>query len=78
MKKITILAIILLASGYAYAQNSLNPNVINGFNFSSTFIDKDYFKNNFLRGWNFGNSDTFTHKLDNALHIVLFFSKIRK
>lgn len=69
MKKIIFLVIIIMASSYAFTQNNLNPKKIDGYNFSSTFIDKDYFKNNFIRGYNWASSNSFTKNLDLALSI---------
>ena len=52
MKKLLLIAIFIIANCTVSAQTSLNPKRIDGYNFSSTFIDKDYLNNNFLRGCN--------------------------
>lgn len=58
MKKIIILLSFLTITAISiFAQNSLNNSKLDGFNFSSTFIDKNYSQNHFLRGLNWGFGD---------------------
>lgn len=66
---VLILVALTITATAMFSQNSLNPKKISGYNFSSTFIDKDYFKHNFIRGYNWAASSSTTKNLDFALGI---------
>ncbi len=66
MKINNLLVLIIVLAVTALSQNRVTPNVLSGFNFSQSSIDRNFNSNTFVIGWNWGSKN---RSIDESLNI---------